>query len=120
MNHALRACGYPSWSFKRVREQLDQWELKNNLKINKKDSKDKRTKIRVSALCQDCFSSPELGLPLPWGGNIDEIPHDIQDDAGTSQGQTYTTGKCGCSVPARSHVRIVYVSTQGRQREGMG
>ena len=41
VNHALGACSYLSWSIKRVRKQLDQWDLKKNLKINKKDSKDK-------------------------------------------------------------------------------
>ena len=41
-------CSYPSWSFKRVREQMDQQEWKNKRKINKKDSKEKCTKIRVT------------------------------------------------------------------------
>ena len=30
---------------------------------------------------------------------MDGAPHDIKEDAGTSQGQTYTTGKLRCSVP---------------------
>ena len=47
VNRALGACSYPTWSFKRVREQLDQQELKMNLKINK-NSKDKSTKSRVT------------------------------------------------------------------------
>ena len=48
VNHALGACSYPSWSFKWVSEQLDQWEMKKDLKINKKDSKDKSTKTKVT------------------------------------------------------------------------
>ena len=47
VKHALGASGYPSGSFKIVREQMDQQERKNNRKINKKDSK-KCTKIRVT------------------------------------------------------------------------
>ena len=47
VNHVLVACSYPSWSFKRVKEQMDHWELKKNLKINK-DSKEKSTKTRVT------------------------------------------------------------------------
>ena len=47
---ALSACGYPSWSLKRVMEQLDQWELKKNLKFNKENSKDMSTKTTES-LC---------------------------------------------------------------------
>ena len=50
VNHAVSACGYPSWSFKRVREQLEQWKLKKTLKINKKDGKEKGTKTRVTLL----------------------------------------------------------------------
>ena len=47
VNSALGACGYPSWSFKRMREQMDQREQENNMNISKMDSKDKSTKIRV-------------------------------------------------------------------------
>ena len=49
VNHALGACGYPSWSFKIVREQLDQRELKKNLKINK--NKVNRRAPRAELLC---------------------------------------------------------------------
>ena len=34
------ACGYPSWFFKRMREQMDQQEWKNNRTISKMDRKD--------------------------------------------------------------------------------
>ena len=47
VNHALDACSYPSWSFKRVREQMDQQELNKNEK-NKKDSQEHNTKTRVT------------------------------------------------------------------------
>ena len=47
--------GYLNWSFKRVREQMDQWERKNNRKISKIDSKDKSTKTSHSALRQVGF-----------------------------------------------------------------
>ena len=33
------------------------------------------------------------------GSDVSEAPLDLQDDAGTSQRQTYTTGEFGCSVP---------------------
>ena len=58
VKYALGSCGYPSWSFKRVREQLDQQEMKNNLKINKKDSKDKSTKTRVTLPYVKVFQRP--------------------------------------------------------------
>ena len=42
----LGACSYPSWSFKKVKKQMDQRE--NNWKINKQDSKNKSIKTRVT------------------------------------------------------------------------
>ena len=48
VNRDLGACSYLRWSFKRVREQLDQQEWKHNGKIIKKDSKYKSTKTRVT------------------------------------------------------------------------
>ena len=48
MNLSLGACSYPSWSFIRVRMQMDQSELKRNLKINKKDNKENSTKTRFT------------------------------------------------------------------------
>ena len=47
VNHALEVCGYPSWSFKRVRKQMDLHEQKDSRKSAKKD-KDKCSKIRVT------------------------------------------------------------------------
>ena len=64
MKHALGACVYPRWSFKRVREQLDHLELKKNLKTNT-DSKDKSTKTRVMLpYVMGVAEEPEPGLQL--------------------------------------------------------
>ena len=38
-----------------------------------------------------------LGLLPPFGGNVNEAPHDPQEDAGTYN--LHTTGELGCSVP---------------------
>ena len=48
VNRDLGACGYPSWSFKRVREKMDKQEQKNNRKTSKMESKGKSTKTRVT------------------------------------------------------------------------
>ena len=50
----------------------------------------------MSVVCQ---RGPELGLPPPWDGNIDEARHDTQEEAGTSEGQADTTGACRFGVP---------------------
>ena len=50
MNHVLGACSDVRWFFKRVRKQMDQWELNNNQKKNKKDSKENSTNPRVTLL----------------------------------------------------------------------
>ena len=44
----MLACGSLSSFFKKVREQIDQLEWQNNWKINKKDNKEKCTKMRVT------------------------------------------------------------------------
>ena len=71
---------------------MDQQEWKNNQMINKKDSKEKCTKISHSAIHQGGFRDPELGFMLPWCGDVDETAPDMQEDAGTPLGQTNTTG----------------------------
>ena len=102
VNCALGACGYPSLSFKRVREQMDQWEWKNNQKITKKDSQDNCTKIKAIAIHQRCVRGAEPGLPPSWSGNVDETAPDTQEDAGTCtctcQGQMHMTGELWSGV----------------------
>ena len=61
VDHALCACGCPSWSFKIVREQLDQQELQKKLEVTKKDSAEKSTKVRVT---QPCFGG--VSEALSW------------------------------------------------------
>ena len=80
-------------------EQLDQRELKKNLKINKKDSKDKSTKTRVilpyikgvSEVQSQVFFYHGVVMSITWNSGT-------QEDSGTSQGQMDTAGKFRCSV----------------------
>ena len=72
VNRALGACGYPSWSFKKV----DQREQKNNRKTSK-DSKDKSTKTRVTLpYIRGVSEALSLGLLVPWSGDVDETTPD--------------------------------------------
>ena len=56
---------------------------------------------RQESLClmSGCFRGPEMGLLPPWSGDVNETTTDTQEDAGTSEGQTHTTGELGCYVP---------------------
>ena len=99
-NHALGACSYPSWSFKRVREQWHQWELKRTWRRT-------RRPVQLRALRPDslCFISGVFQRPWVWSsiaigwrhrGNPTTVFKRIlvhPKEKPTSQ------GKCVCSVP---------------------
>ena len=58
VNHALGAFSYLSWSFRRVREQMDQREQKNTWKINTNDRKEKMGRSESPCLMSGGFQRP--------------------------------------------------------------
>ena len=82
VDNALGRCGYPNWSFQRVRDSMDKKKKEGGAKKTKEDS-DRYTKTTVTIpYVQTGFGSPEPGVLLSWCSNSHEAS-DTQEDAGT-------------------------------------